>query len=62
MATKTRCCIGSDADLLSKIQMEEVAALLDKSKSKSPVEFVKPEEDLVKVGGTTPKRSVRISH
>ena len=36
--TKTTCRIGSDVDLLSRVQLEEVLALLDSSSEKPPFE------------------------
>ena len=44
MATKTQCRIGSDVDLLSRIQLQEVLRLLEESGPKSSVEFTAPPE------------------
>lgn len=44
MPTKTTCRIGSDVDLLSRIQLEEVFRLLAEYCTKETVEFVTPGE------------------
>jgi len=62
LATKTRCCIGSDADLLSVVQLEEVVSLLNKNRTKNAIDFVQPGNGYASVSGTEPRRSVRIAH
>ena len=44
MPTRTTCRIGSDVDLLSRVQLEEVLQLLEKQCPSGGVEFVSPGE------------------
>ncbi len=44
MPTKTTCRIGSDVDLLSRVQLEEVVGLIEKHCAKGNVEFVSSAE------------------
>lgn len=44
MPTKTTCRVGSDVDLLSRVQLEEVLFLLEKYGAKNAISFVTPEE------------------
>ena len=42
--TKTTCRIGSDVDLLSRVQLEEVLRLLETHDCKGAVGFITPSE------------------
>jgi hydroxymethylbilane synthase len=60
--TKTTCRIGSDVDLLSRIQLEEVLRLLETYCTKGSVEFVTPgDSPYLKDSRTQPNSPARIA-
>lgn len=62
MKTKTTCRIGSDVDLLSRVQLDEVVALLEENHPKDSIEFVRPDEvSSLKNSRTLPNSPSRIS-
>ena len=62
MPTKTTCRVGSDVDLLSRIQLEEVLFLLDKHGANKAVSFITPEESpSLKESRTQPNSPSRLA-
>lgn len=62
MPTKTTCRIGSDTDLLSRLQLEEVLRLLDTYCDKSSVEFITATESPhLKDSRTQPTSPARVA-
>lgn len=62
MPTKTTCRIGSDVDLLSRVQLEEVLRLLEANCAKGSVEFVaSADSPHLKDSGTQPSTPARIA-
>jgi hydroxymethylbilane synthase len=60
--TKTTCRIGSDVDLLSRVQLDEVLRLLDTHCPKGPVEFVNPgDSQRLKNSRTLPNSPTRVA-
>ncbi len=61
MPTKTTCRIGSDVDLLSKVQLDSVRFLLQHYGAKHSVDFITPEETLLKNSRDQPNSPARLA-
>ena len=62
MPTKTTCRIGSDVDLLSRVQLEEVVGFIQVHCAKGSVEFVSPaESSLLRDNKSHPNTPARIA-
>jgi len=59
--TKTTCRIGSDADLLSRVQLESVLSLLQDYGSKHSIDFVAPEDTSTRVSRDLPNSPTRLA-
>lgn len=61
MPTKTTCRIGSDADLLSRVQLDSVLSLLHDFGAKHGIDFVPPDDDFLKDSRDEPNSTARLA-
>lgn len=59
--TKTTCRIGSDVDLLSRVQLEFVLSLLHDYGARHSIEFVSPDESALKESRVDPNSPTRLA-
>lgn len=61
MTTKTTCRIGSDVDLLSRVQLESVLSLLRDYGEKHSIDFVAPDDSSLKDSKHVPNSPARLA-
>ena len=61
MPTKTTCRIGSDADFLSRVQLESVTSLLQEYGARHTIDFIVPDDSTIKGLKDQPNSPTRLA-